>query len=149
MCFEKHSKYSDPSLGMARTLCLQAECRSQPPCFQLVLWRASPMCTASLEKNHRHRSLLCSGIGPALGSTTRPPVPQVFAAPLVGKEPFKPGMKGGTTILGVIWYLLAISKGHPMAGGTEDSLQLLGQGKVVLSTKQHQQSHCLSSRRLH
>lgn len=52
-------------------------------------------------------------------------------------------------MLSVIWYLLSISEGHPMAGGTEESLQLLGQGKVVLSTKQHQQSHCLSSRRLH
>lgn len=84
-------------------------------------------------------NLLSIGIGPALGSTTRPPVPQKsFAALLVGKEPFKPGVKGGTTILGVIWYLLAVSKGHQMAGGTEDSLQLLGQGKVVLSTKQHQ-----------
>lgn len=141
---------------MVRTLCLQAECHSQPPCFQLVLWRASPMCTASVEKNHGHGSLLSSGIGPALGSTTRrPPHPRrpvprkSFAALLLGKEPFKPGVKGGTTILSVIWYLLAISKGHPLAGGTEDSLQLLGQGKVVLSTKQHQQSHCLSSRRFH
>lgn len=90
------------------------------------------------------------GIGPALGSTTRPPVPQKsFAALLVGKEPFKPGVTGGTNILGVIWYLLAVSRGHQMAGGTEDSLQLLGQGKAVLSTKQHQQFHCLSFRRLH
>lgn len=90
------------------------------------------------------------GIGPALGSTTRPPVPQKsFAALLVGKEPFKPGVTGGTNILGVIWYLLAVSRGHQMAGDTEDSLQLLGQGKAVLSTKQHQQSHCLSFRRLH
>lgn len=49
MCFEKYSKHGDSSLGMARTLCLQAEYHSQPPassrpcverhlCMQQVVW---------------------------------------------------------------------------------------------------------------